>query len=179
MLLTAEKSQIIQIDLQLRLMPSIAQNSAVLNQALRLAKLGQLMGIPVTATEHCADKIGPLEPDIVALSDTVVAKRSFDSCHADTFLEAIDPKRPQVILAGVEAHICVFQTAIGLMAEGFEVTIAVDAVGTSRPLERDIAIATLARQGARLATVEQAAFEWLRHGDHPQFRAALALIKAP
>ncbi|MBV6634087.1 MAG: isochorismatase family protein [Alphaproteobacteria bacterium] len=179
MLLSADKSQIIQIDLQLRLMPAIAQHSSVLSQALRLGRLAKLMGIPVTATEHCADKIGALEPDIAELSDTVVSKRSFDACHANTFLEALDPKRPQAILAGVETHVCVFQTAIGLMDEGFEIIIMVDAVGSRRAVDRDIAIATLARAGARIATVEQAAFEWLRHGDHPKFGDALSLIKAP
>ncbi|MEO0391693.1 MAG: isochorismatase family protein [Pseudomonadota bacterium] len=179
LLLKPTRSVVLLIDFQIKLMPAIDQASAVMTQALKLARMARVLDIPVLSTEHCGDRIGGLEPDMAAVSDQVIHKHHFDACQADTLITAIPPGRDQIIIAGVEAHICVFQTAISLIERGLHTTIMVDAVGSRRPLDRDMAVASLARANARLATVEQAGFEWLGDANHPKFRDILTLIKGP
>lgn len=177
MLLEKKRSLVLLVDLQLKLMPAIDNHIRVLDHTLRLAKLANLMDVPVVATEHCPDKIGALEPDIEASADYTVQKTTFDACRTESLFAAWPQGHEQVIIAGVEAHICVFQTAVSLADRGYKVTVAVDAVGSRRTMDRDIAIAAMARHGIRIATVEQVVFEWLEDAENPKFRDALQLIK--
>jgi hypothetical protein len=177
MLLDRNRSLTLLIDFQIRLMPAIDNRIGVLNRGIQLAKLAKLMDVSVLATEHCPDKIGGLEPDIQAVSDYSVEKTTFDACRTQSLFAAWQQGHEQVVVAGVEAHVCVFQTAISLADRGYKVTVAVDAIGSRKPLDRDIAIAAMARHGIRIATVEQIGFEWLQDAEHPKFRDALALIK--
>ena len=176
-LLDPERSAVLLIDFQVKLMPAIDRGTAVMTQAIRLGKLARLLEVPVLATEHCGDRIGRLEADIDQLCDQVVEKRHFDACEAKSLFSALPQGRDQIVIAGVEAHVCVFQTTISLMERGFHATIMVDAVGSRRPLDRDIAVASMARADARLGTVEQAGFEWLGDADHTRFKDALSIIK--
>ena len=177
MLLEKKRSLVLLVDLQLKLMPAIDNHIRVLDHTLRLAKLANLMDVPVVATEHCPDKIGALEPDIEANADYTIQKTTFDACRTESLFAAWPQGHEQVIIAGVEAHICVFQTAVSLADRGYKVTVAVDAVGSRRAMDRDIAIAAMARHGIRIATVEQVVFEWLEDAENPKFRDALQLIK--
>ena len=176
-LLNPKRSVVLLIDLQIKLMPAIDKATAVMNQSLRLARMARTLRVPVVATEHCGERIGELEPDILAVTDQVIEKRHFDACESQGLFAALPQGRDQVVMAGVEAHICVFQTAISLMERGSHVTVMVDAVGSRRPLDRDIAVAAMARADARLGTVEQAGFEWLGDADHGRFKDVLGLIK--
>lgn len=179
LLLDRNRSVVVLIDLQARLLPAISGHQAVLNQALRLARLARLLEVPVIATEHCGDKLGPIEPGILEQADQQVSKICFDACRENGLFAAWPQGREQVVIAGTETHVCLFQTAIALIERGYHVTVMTDAIGSRRNSDRDIAIASLARAGARLGTVEQAGFEWLESADHPRFGEALALIKAP
>ncbi len=85
--------------------------------------------------------------------------------------------RPSIVLAGCEAHVCLMQTALGLLEDEFEVWVVTDACSSRTERNRDAAFDRLASAGAELLTTEMVAFEWLRHADHPQFRAVQALIK--
>lgn len=105
-----------------------------------------------------------------------VAKHHFDAA-ADGLLEALPVGRTRVIVAGCEAHVCVLQTAMGLLQRGLSVTLAVDAMGSRKVVDKEAAIARLNKAGAEVATVEMVAFEWLRSSQHPRFRDILQLIK--
>ncbi len=85
--------------------------------------------------------------------------------------------RPSIVLAGCEAHVCLLQTALALLEDEFEVWVVTDACTSRTERNRDAAFDRLAGAGAELLTTEMVAFEWLRHADHPQFRAVQALIK--
>ena len=85
--------------------------------------------------------------------------------------------RPSIVLAGCEAHVCLMQTALALLEDEFEVWVVTDACSSRTERNRDAAFDRLAGAGAELLTTEMVAFEWLRHADHPQFRAVQALIK--
>jgi len=173
--LDRRRSLLLMIDLQGRLHPAIAEGDAVLRETLRLARLAKLFDVPVWATEHCPDRIGPLLPELAALSERTFAKTSFDACRTPAFAEAL-PDR-DIIVCGYEAHICVMQTALGLLALGKRVWVARDAVGSRAPASRDAALARLERAGAGLLTTEMAGFEWAEDAADPRWRELLALVK--
>jgi nicotinamidase-related amidase len=164
------------VDLQQRVMPAIHESERVLRQAVRLANLARLLEVPVLGTEQSPARLGNNLDEISSLCATTVSKTHFDAC-ADGLLDALPPRRDKVLLAGCETHVCVMQTALGLLGNGREVWLATDAIGSRTPADRDVALARLGAAGARLVTVEMIAFEWLRHADHPSFRDALVFIK--
>ena len=88
-----------------------------------------------------------------------------------------EPKRPSIVLAGCEAHVCLLQTALELIEDEFEVWVVTDACGSRTERNRDAAYDRLAGAGAELVTTEMVAFEWLRSCEHPAFKDMLALVK--
>jgi isochorismate hydrolase len=105
-----------------------------------------------------------------------VTKFHFDGC-SDGLISHIPTDRKQLVLVGCEAHVCLMQTALGLLEHGFAVSIAVDAIGSRQSLDKTIATLRLKESGATLKTVEMLAFEWLKTCKHPGFKNTLALIK--
>lgn len=176
MLHVPDDSVLVLVDFQPRLMPVIHDGGAVVNQALRLGRIAGLLEVPVIGTEQNPEGLGENLADIKALCSHTVIKHHFDA-SADGLADHLPAGRKRVIVAGCEAHVCVLQTAMGLMERGLDVTLIVDAIGSRRPLDRDTAIARLARAGAGVATVEMVAFEWLRSSRHPRFREVLDLVK--
>jgi len=176
MLHLLDDSVLVFVDFQPRLMPAIHDGKAVLAQALRLGRIAHLLEVPVIGTEQNPSGLGENLPDLKALCSRTIVKHHFDA-SADGLIEALPAGRKHVIVAGCEAHVCVLQTVSGLLSHGLNVTLLADAVGSRKPLDRDTAIARLAKAGAWIATVEMVAFEWLRSSKHPHFREALSLIK--
>jgi nicotinamidase-related amidase len=202
MLLDADDSQLVLVDYQARLMPAIHEGPLVLANAMRLARLAQLMDVPAWGTEENAAKLGENPPELRALCRRTLAKMHF-SAVADGLSELLrPPARPQggnarslpkhlqkpqqqepaegrntVVIAGCEAHVCLLQTALDLLDEEFDVWVVTDACGSQTERNRDAAFDRLAGAGAELVTTQMVAFEWLRTADHPDFRDALALIK--
>ncbi|NCY24014.1 MAG: isochorismatase family protein [Alphaproteobacteria bacterium] len=165
------------VDLQVKLHPAIAEGPAVLAEVLRLARLAQLFEVPVLATEHCPQAIGPLLPELAALSGGIIGKTSFDACRAPGFLGALPPECSDIVLCGYEAHVCVLQTGLGLLRAGRRVWAVRDAMGARNPASREAALARLARAGAEIVTTEMVAFEWAEDAADPRWRALLALVK--
>ena len=114
---------------------------------------------------------------IAQLCKTTVAKDRFDACQ-DGLINALSKNREHLILAGCETHVCVMQTALELLRQNFKVSILVDAVGSRRSLDRDIALYRLGSSGATLITTEMLAFEWLGNASNESFKDALAIIKS-
>lgn len=170
-------SLLLVIDMQIRLHPAIADGEAALREATRLAGIARLLGVPVWATEHCADAIGPLLPELTPLVARTFHKTSFDACRTPAFHAAIASERPDILLCGYEAHVCVLQTAMGLLRMGKRVWLARDAVGSRIANSRRAALARLAAAGVTLVTAEMAGFEWAEDAGHPQWRPFLKLVK--
>jgi nicotinamidase-related amidase len=110
----------------------------------------------------------PVRPDKVAFSCCAIPE------VAEGFRRAA---RPKVVLAGIEAHVCVLGTALDLLAQDFRVYLPVDAVGSRTPLDRDTALRRLERAGAILTTTETCLFEWVGGASHPQFKAISQLVQ--
>jgi nicotinamidase-related amidase len=176
MLMTSDTSVLVLVDLQARLMPAIADGPAVLAQALRLAHIARLFGVPAIGTEQSPDKLGENVAELRQLCDRTLAKTDFDACAAG-LADWLPAGRKNAVVAGCEAHVCMLQTALGLIERDYRVWVVQDAVGSRRDSDRQAALERLRRHGATVVTVEMVAFEWARRSDHPAFRRMQALVK--
>ncbi len=176
MLMKADQSILILIDLQEKLMPAIADGGTVTDQCLKLATMAGLLEVPVVATEQLPEKLGHNMPDIRELCDQVIGKYHFDACP-DGLIDELPEGRQQIVIGGCETHVCMMQTALSLVDAGYKVWVVADATGSRNELDRDVALDRLHQSGARIVTVEMVAFEWLRHCKHPRFRDIQGLIK--
>lgn len=172
----SESSILILIDLQGRLMPAIDQGEAVLNQCIRTAKIAQLLEIPIIGTEQSPNSLGSNIESIKSFCSTTINKEHFNAC-ADGLTAAIPSDRQQCILMGCETHVCLMQTALKLIDEGYDVSVVVDGVGSRKALDKQIALNRLQTAGARLVTGEMLGFEWLKSAKSPVFKEVLALLK--
>jgi nicotinamidase-related amidase len=177
-ILDRRRSVLCLVDLQQKLMPAIAGGDEVVANAGRLLAAAEELGVPVLSTEQNPKGLGPTVPEL-ARSDgahPVVAKMTFDSCHAGGVMDALPPGH-HVVLAGAEAHVCVLQTALGLLDRSRRVFVVADAVGSRRPENKKAALRRLERAGAEVVTTEMVIFEWLGSAEHPAFKSVIALIK--
>ncbi|MFZ4061870.1 MAG: isochorismatase family protein [Polynucleobacter sp.] len=176
MQLNPNTSTLIFIDLQERLMPSIDEGQEVLAQCIRIAKIAQLLQVPMIGTEQSPQSLGSNLAEIAQFCETTFSKIHFNAC-LDGLIEILPKGRKHLILAGCETHVCLLQTALHLVDESFHVSIIVDAVGSRKPLDKITALKRLSVTGATLVTVEMLAFEWLKSANHSSFKEVLRLIK--
>jgi len=178
-ILRRDSSFLLLVDLQERLLPAIHEGAAVLAANERLLAGARRLGVPALASEHCADKIGPLVPALRdrLLPGDLLAKRSFAVTGEPALRARLAAAPLQAVVGGVEAHVCVLQAVLGLLALGKEVYVVADAVGSRAAANRKLALERLGRAGAEVVSSEMVLFEWLQHGDDPAFRDILRLIK--
>lgn len=171
-----KRSLLLIIDFQSRLMPAIADGASAVKNAGRLIEIADMVGVPRLFTEQYARGLGSTVSDLPADRDRVFHKQSFDACREAHFLDRI-PADGHIVVAGCEAHVCVLQTVLGLIAASRRTYVVSDALGSRRPEDKAAAIQRMAHHGAEIVTSEMVTFEWLQTADHPQFRQAIALIK--
>jgi nicotinamidase-related amidase len=175
--LLPENSVLLLIDLQERLMPAIAGHESVVANALRLAKVAKLLGIPVLATEQNPAGLGPNVPAIREIAARTLTKQFFDATREPGWQAFLPSERANVVVAGCEAHVCVLQTVLGLKRAGASVALVADACGARLTTNRDAAMHRAERAGGELMMTEMVIFEWLGSADHPRFREALRVVK--
>lgn len=172
-----ERSALLIIDFQQRLMPAIEGGGAAVANVRRLLQAADMLGVPILFTEHNAGGLGPTIPDLAAFANGRLAhKVTFDACRAPAFLDRLADRRG-IVVAGCETHVCVLQTVLGLLDAGRQVYLVRDAVGSRRPESKETAIRRMERHGAEIVTAEMVVFEWLGSAEHPRFRDAVAMIK--
>jgi nicotinamidase-related amidase len=169
-------STLVLIDFQARLVPAIDGRAAAIANAARLVEAAKLMGVPMTFTEQNPTRLGPTAPELDADPSLVIGKTSFDASRAPALLDRLPPGR-DAIIAGCEAHVCVLQTALGLVEKGRRAFVVSDAIGSRRAESKERAITRMERNGVEIVTTEMVVFEWLGDADHPRFKEAVALIK--
>jgi nicotinamidase-related amidase len=174
---TSNASALLLIDIQQRLMPAIAGGADILANAGRLASAARILSVPVLATEQNPAGLGESIAEIRAATDRTFVKRSFDATREATWPGFLPPDRPNIIIAGCEAHVCVMQTALSLQANGVRVHIVADAVGSRTTANRDAALQRMRANGIDIVTSEMVIFEWLGTCDHPHFREVIGLVK--
>jgi nicotinamidase-related amidase len=180
LLLQAEKSVLLLVDVQARLLPSMAEPDGVVERAGILLKAAQALGVPILASEQYPAGLGPTVPALRALlpEGAVMAKMRF-SCAGDPAIadRLQSLRRPQVVLVGIEAHVCVLQTAMDLMARGHAPFVVADAVSSRAPANKEVAIARMREAGITVATTEMVVFEWLGQAGTPVFKTLSKLIR--
>jgi nicotinamidase-related amidase len=171
-LIDAERSLLLVVDVQERMMPAISNRDEVVANALWLMRLAQRLNIPVAATEQYAKGLGSTVAAIRTLlpEQAIGGKTHFSSVAAQCLTTLPGHDRPQVVMVGVEAHVCLLQTALDLLEEGREVFVVAEGVGSRREFDRDTALARMRQEGARIVTREMVAFEWVGQAATPLFR---------
>jgi isochorismate hydrolase len=175
--LTVDEAVLVVIDMQERLLPAIARNESISEQACKLIRFAKIAGIPVLVTEQ--QNLGATVPDISDLLDpaTTVSKIEFSCFDSMDFQQALSGiGRKGLLLTGIETHICVAQTA--LFAPGdFLVQVVEDAVSSRHLSDKDMALQRLRQSGVTVTTTEMAIFEILEQAGTDLFKKTLPLIK--
>jgi nicotinamidase-related amidase len=174
--ISADASTLLVVDFQSRLMPAIENGAAVVANARRLLDAAALLSVPTVFTEQNAAGLGGTVPELAPDPGAVAHKMTFDACRAPGFFDML-PDRPEIVLVGCEAHVCVLQTALGLIENGRRVFVVRDALGSRRAENKNTALERMERHGAEIVTAEMVVFEWLETAHNPRFRETVALIK--
>ena len=171
MLMTAKDSVLLVIDVQDRLLPHIHEGAGVLEHAGWLVRVAGRLGVPVLATEQYPRGIGPTHTDLAALLPAPPAQKLHFSSVASGAL-AGEPAfaRPQFVLCGIEAHVCVLQTALELKAMGREVFVVDEATGSRRAADKALGLARMRAHGVEIVSREMVAFEWLHESGTALFK---------
>jgi nicotinamidase-related amidase len=166
------------IDVQDRLLVKISTADTLVRNGAFLLDVARLLNVPVRATEQYPKGLGSTTAELACrLPQRLLAKTAFSCCGAGTFLEELEMlRRPNVVLVGMETHVCVAQTALDLLAAGLNVFLPVDALAARSMLDHDVALRRLEQAGAVLTTVEAIAFEWVADAAHPQFKGVSKLV---
>ncbi len=177
-------AQLLVVDIQERLLAVVpkADREQVIRHTGMLLTAAQTLDIPVLATEQYPRGLGHTEPAVAehfppAL--TPLEKTCFSSCGAAGMEARLAPpdERGQVVIAGMETHVCVLQTTSDLLAQGYSVFVAEDAVCSRSPDNRRNALERMTRAGVTITNTESVVFEWLRDARHEHFKALSQLFR--
>lgn len=176
-------SLLLVVDIQERLAPHVAGQEALIARTRALLTTATRLHVPRLATEHCAQQIGPVVAEIRSMLQPheIFAKTRFGAGDHREFMALLArTSRTQIVIAGMEAHVCVMQTALGLVAAHYEVFVVGDAVGSraERQSDRELALSRLRDAGCTIAGTETVLFEWTGGGDDAAFRDVLNVVKA-
>jgi nicotinamidase-related amidase len=179
-LLDQKRSVLVLIDVQERLFPHVYEHSRLLARIDLLLFAANLLEVPLLLTEHYPKGLGiTIEEIRKAVPEAQpLTKMDFSCVPAPGFKERLSSlHRDQVVVAGIETHICVAQTALDLFSQGEKVFVVADATSSRRPLDAQIALQRLDRSGLTVTTAEAVVFEWLRRAGTEEFKALQPKLK--
>ena len=176
--MSAADSALLVIDVQDKLLPVIPGHAGLVRNIAFLIDGARLLGMPVTATEQYPKGLGPTTAELAGRLPERPDKIAFSSCAVASVVEGFHrAARPKVLLAGIETHVCVLNTALDLLALDFRVYVAVDAVAARYAIDHDTALRRMEQAGVIMTTSETAVFEWVGGAGHPQFKAVSQLVQ--
>ncbi len=179
-ILNQEDSLLLVIDVQERLVGALDKD-IVVKRTATLAKAAKILEIPTIATEQYPKGLGPLvEPikEMLAPNTPIIEKTSFSAVKEDGFMDVLKSfNKKQIVICGIETHVCVHQTAADLINEGFEVYVVKDACASRKKYEFKQGIERMQENGAKITCLEIVLFEWLKNAKNPHFKEIQALIK--
>jgi nicotinamidase-related amidase len=179
-MLKAENTILVVIDFQGNLAQAMADRNFLFDNAKKIIRGMQILEIPMIVTEQIPAKLGPTIPEIAILFKGVspIAKESFSCCQNEIFIKTLEETgRKQILLAGIETHICVYQTALDLLAAGYEVHIISDAVSSRTIVNREIGLQLIRSAGGVLTCTEAVLFDLLRTAAHEKFKDIVNIVK--
>lgn len=176
-----EKSSCLAIvDVQGKLARLMFEKDTLFKNIQILIKAAKILSIPILWCQQQPKAIGVTVPEISNLltDNKPIDKACFSCCACDEFDNALDrTQTKQVLLCGIEAHVCIYQTAVELIAGGKEVHLIADAVSSRTSRNKEIAIQRMTAEGVKISSTEMALFELLKTAEHPQFKQIVQLIK--
>jgi nicotinamidase-related amidase len=180
--LQAEQCALVVVDIQQKLLPPIFNKEALVKNSQLLIRLAKILGLPVMVTTQYSKGLGGTVPEIASLLADVTAidKLEFSCFGSDRFrchLKALPGNRNTVLLCGMETHICVMQTALGALNEGYLVHVASDAVGSRAESNWKIGLDRMKSAGAVISSTEMMMYELLRCSGTPAFKELLPYLK--
>ncbi len=168
------------IDIQERLLPHIYESEKVLQNCLKLIEGLQILSVPIVLTQQYTKGLGATDPSIVSKFPefNYIEKISFSCFEEDAFREEITILGKQnIIICGIEAHVCVLQTCLDLLDGGFRPVVAADCISSRKPDDKLIAIERMRQEGARITTMESILFELTRNAGNEIFKKISGLVK--
>jgi len=179
--LSPENSLLVIIDVQERLLPVVQHPQQIVFNVRRLLEGARLFGVPVVVSEQYPQGLGSTVKELIQYipeGTAVLPKKTFSVYDDEGIQAAIDAhQRSQVIVCGVESHVCVLQSAFDLLRAGRDVYVVVDAVGSRFTDDQTTALRRFESSGMVLTTTESLLFEWCRTAEHPQFKGVSRLAK--
>ncbi len=177
-LMSRHDTALLVVDVQGKLVTLVPGYRRLVWNVRRLIDGAKLLGLPVAATEQYPQGLGPTVAELAERLPAIPAKRAFSCLECgEVFATFEQAGVTRVMLAGIEAHVCVQQTAFDLLSAGFRVYVAVDAVGSRHAVDRDTALGRMDASGITLTTTEAALFEWCETAAAPEFKALSRLVQ--
>ena len=179
-MLKIENASLLIVDIQGNLANSMYGKELLFKNAQKLIKGIQILGIPIICTEQNPKGLGPTIPEIADLLSNIqpISKMTFSCCQNDRFMQALKAlNRKQVLIAGIETHVCIYQTSSDLVDLGYEVQVVTDAVSSRNIENKEIGLRKMRDCGVSLTSVETALFELLKAAEGEQFREILKIVK--
>jgi len=177
--LTAKNGALLVVDLQEKLLSAIEGHERLVSKVIALIRGARTLQLPVWATEQYPRGLGPTTSAIAELITDRPAKTTFHCCVVPQLLEQLYGQNVRhVTVAGIEAHVCVAQTALELLDMGFPVQVPADAVASRHKIDWEFALRRLEQAGAVVSTTEAVLFEWTETAERPEFKAISELIKS-
>jgi nicotinamidase-related amidase len=179
-MLDADNALLLVIDVQGRLAEIVSGSGSIRANVVRLVRGADLLGLPIVATEQAPEKLGPTVPEVAEAlgARPRMAKVTFSAFADEGIRRAVEAtSRRQILVCGIEAHVCVWQTVAGLLADGYHVEVVRDAVSSRAESNRETACARMQAEGARMTSTEMALFEMQRNCTGDRFRAISKLVR--
>ena len=178
-MLNVEDTALLVIDIQGKLAQMAHEKETLFDNVKRMIKAAGVLDIPVILTEQNPAGLGPTVPEIAELIDAKpISKFSFSCCSDESFMQALKALgREQILLAGIETHVCVYQTAADLVRLGYEAHVLVDAVSSRKREYKEIGIQKIRDCGGVVTCVETALFELLKIAEGDKFRQIIKIVK--
>jgi nicotinamidase-related amidase len=172
MLINAERSSLLVVDVQDKLLHHVHGWQSLLQNVIWLVQVARKVGVPVMASEQYPKGLGHTTTELLReLPEGAVAEKLHFSCGASGCLNGLPgADRPQVVICGMESHVCVLQTAIDLKESGKDVFVVGDSVGSRNPSDKALALDRLRAHGIEIVSREMVAFEWLHQAGTPLFK---------
>lgn len=177
-LMSPDETAMLVIDIQEKLLPHIRGKQRLVWNVRRLLDATQVLGIPATATEQYPRGLGATVPEIAERLEDIPSKLTFSCGQCEGLFQPwADAGRNKILVVGIEAHVCVMQTVMDLMHDGFRVYVPVDAVGSRFDLDLHTSLRRMELSGAVLTTTEATLFEWTQVAGTPEFKQISALAR--
>jgi len=178
--LSLDRAQLVIVDIQEKLLPFITDHERVVRQSERMVRAAAALELPMILSEQYPQGLGVTTPLIADAVEgaTHATKMTFSFCaDADCREKLVTLERPQVLLIGIETHVCVQQTALDLLDMGMQPVVLADAVGSRRELDWRVALDRMRAAGAVVTTVESVIFEMVHASDSELFKRILPIVK--